>query len=290
MLTKPLACAAIDQVPDFLSKMSVEITAKQADKLPLIAARMRPGAEVFVALIDPADLEGQIAAVGAIHAHGLRPVPHVPARFVRDRDDLARRLAAFAAQGRVERILVLGGGAKHPLGSYKAAIELLETGLLQANGITGFGMAGHPECNADITSTLGEGALIEALKVKQAYASDQGLEAFIATQFLFAAEPVAAWAETLKAHGIALPIAVGVPGPATIKTLVRYAQMCGVGQSARFIRKQALNVSKLLTVNAPDGFVADLARLAEERPELHIARPHIYPFGGFDKLFDWVRQ
>ena len=61
---------------------------------------------------------------------------------------------------------------------------------------------------------------------------------------------------------------VGVPGPATIKTLVRYAQMCGVGQSARFIRKQALNVSKLLTVNAPDAFVGDLARLAHERPEL----------------------
>jgi hypothetical protein len=32
---------------------------------------------------------------------------------------------------------------------------------------------------------------------------------------------------------------------ATIKTLVRAAQMCGVGQSAQFIRKQALNVSKL---------------------------------------------
>ena len=59
--------------PEFLSKMSVEITAKQADKLPVIASRMRPGAEVFVALIDPADLEGQIAAVGAIHAHGLQP-------------------------------------------------------------------------------------------------------------------------------------------------------------------------------------------------------------------------
>jgi methylenetetrahydrofolate reductase (NADPH) len=288
MLTKPIPYADIDAVPDFLSRMSVEITAKQADKLPLVASRMRPGSEVFVALIDPADREGQIAAVAAIRKHGLKPVPHVPARFVRDRDDLARRLEAFAKEGRAERVLVLGGGAKHPLGSYKAAIELLETGLLQANGITGFGMAGHPEGNADITSTLGEEALIEALKLKQAYAKDHGMSAFIATQFLFAAEPVAAWAETLKAHGIALPIAVGIPGPATIKTLVRYAQMCGVGQSARFIRKQALNVSKLLTVNAPDAFVADLARLAQERPELHIARPHFYPFGGFDKLFDWV--
>ena len=188
----------------------------------------------------------------------------------------------------MERVLVLGGGAKHPVGDYRASIELLETGLLQANGITGFGMAGHPEGNFDITSMLGERALIEALQLKQAYAHDHGLDAFIATQFLFAAEPVAAWAQSLNAHGITLPIAVGVPGPATIKTLVRYAQMCGVGQSARFIRKQALNVSKLLTVNAPDAFVAELARRAGSARKLHIARPHFYPFGGFDKLFDWV--
>ena len=65
---------------------------------------------------------------------GSKPVPHVPARFVRDRDDLARRLEAFAREGKVERVLVLGGGAKHPVGDYRAAIELLETGLLQANG------------------------------------------------------------------------------------------------------------------------------------------------------------
>ena len=79
-----------------------------------------------------------------------------------------------------------------------------------------------------------------------------------------------------------------VPGPATIKTLVKYAAMCGVGNSARFIRKQALNITKLLTVSSPDAFVENLARLHFEKPELGIAGPHLYPFGGFDKLLDWV--
>ena len=137
-------------------------------------------------------------------------------------------------------------GAKHPVGDYRAAIELLKTGLLQANGVTGFGMAGHPEGILDITSTLGERALIEALELEQAYARDNGLDAFIATQLLFAAEPVAAWADRSTPDGITLPIAVGVPGPATIKTL---------GALRRHVRRrttgsvhpqaQALNVSKL---------------------------------------------
>ena len=242
MLTKPLAYAAVDAVPEFLGRMSVEITAKQVDKLPLIATRIHPGAEVFVALIDPADLEGQIAAVRAIRQHGLKPVPHVPARFVRDHDDLARRLEAFAREGKVERVLVLGGGAKHPVGDYRAAIELLETGLLQANGVTGFGMAGHPEGNSDITSTLGERALIEALQLKQAYARDNGLDAFIATQFLFAAEPVAAWAQRSMPMASRCRSGRGRDGPPSRR---RGATLRCAASDNRLgpFRKQALTVS-----------------------------------------------
>jgi methylenetetrahydrofolate reductase (NADPH) len=35
--------------------------------------------------------------------------------------------------------------------------------------------------------------------------------------------------------------------------------------------------------------VQQLAKLCASRPELHIAAPHFYPFGGFDKLFEWLK-
>ena len=38
----------------------------------------------------------------------------------------------------------------------------------------------------------------------------------------------------------------------------------------------------------PDEFVSDLAALAIGSPALGIAAPHLYPFGGFDRLFDWL--
>lgn len=272
----------------FLNRMSIEITPKQADRLPLIKAKVPDGCQVYVALIDPAELPGQIEAVAAIRGLGLEPVPHVPARFVRDRDDLAGRLEAFAKRAQVRRALVLGGGAPQPVGRYDAAIQLLETGLFQANGVTAVGVAGHPEGNPDITRAHGEAALLAALKAKQAYITDHGLDGWIATQFLFEAGPVAAWAADLRRAGVTLPVSVGIPGPATIKTLVKYAAMCGVGNSARFIRKQAMNVTRLLSVNTPDDFVAGLATLHATRPELGVDRPHLYPFGGFDRLFDWL--
>jgi methylenetetrahydrofolate reductase (NADPH) len=272
----------------FLSRLSIEITPRQVEKIALLKERLPQGTCVYVALIDPADLALQIEAVSAIRAAGLEPVPHVPARFVRDKTDLEHRLGVFAERGKITQALVLGGGAPHPLGTYDAAIQLLETGLFEAHGIRKIGVAGHPEGNPDIIKAKGEAALIDALKVKQAYLSAHGVEGYIATQFLFEAGPVAYWAKGLRDAGVTLPVHVGVPGPATIKTLVKYAAMCGVGNSARFIRKQALNVTKLLTVSSPDAFVENLAKLHFGKPELGIAAPHLYPFGGFDKLLDWV--
>jgi methylenetetrahydrofolate reductase (NADPH) len=271
----------------FLRGLSVEITPRQVDKLALLKEKLPPGSQVFIALIDAGDRDAQIAAAQAVRDAGFAPVPHVPARFIVDEADLKSRIKALAGAG-ASAMLVLGGGAPEPLGKYDAAIQLLATGVFEANGVKRIGIAGHPEGNPDITKARGEAALLAALKDKQAYLAAHGLQGFIATQFLFEAGPVAEWAQSLRRDGITLPVHVGIPGPATIKTLVKYAAMCGVGNSARFIRKQALNITKLLTVNTPDDFVADLAQLHFARPDLGIAAPHLYPFGGFDKLFGWL--
>jgi methylenetetrahydrofolate reductase (NADPH) len=130
--------------------------------------------------------------------------------------------------------------------------------------------------------------LLRVLKEKQTWLKEKNIQGFIATQFLFDAEPLAYWASHLRNEGINLPLHVGVPGPASLKTLVRYAAMCGVGNSARFIRKQALNITKLLSVSEPTEFVDQLATLHFDKPELGIAAPHMYPFGGFEKLFEWM--
>ena len=271
----------------FLKNLSIEITPKQIEKLPLFQAHVEKGTRVFIALIDPSEVEMQIAAARSLQASGFIAVPHIPARFVRDHEDLKTRVAAFAAAG-VTQMLCLGGGAATPIGEYHAALQLLETGVFESHGITRIGLAGHPEGNPDITKIHGEATLMASLRAKQAVLKEKNIDGFVATQFLFDAGPLALWAGQLREEGIHLPLYVGVPGPATIKTLVKYAAMCGVGNSARFIRKQALNITKLLTVSEPTEFVDQLATLHFDKPELNIAGPHLYPFGGFDKLFAWL--
>ncbi len=272
----------------FLKNLSVEITPRQIEKLPLLQDRLPPATPVFIALIDPADVANQLTAATALRKAGLEPIPHVPARFVIDEADLKTRIGALTGEAGVTSMLVLGGGAPTPIGKFDSTIQLLRTDVFQANGVTRIGVAGHPEGNSDITRIHGEATLLNALGEKQAWLKANGIAGFIATQFLFEAGPVAYWASMLRDNGIELPVHVGIPGPATIKTLVKYAAMCGVGNSARFIRKQALNITKLLTVNTPDEFIEQLAILHIDRPELAIAGPHLYPFGGFDKMFEWL--
>lgn len=287
-ITAAVSATMENPVGAFLGRMSIEITPKQIEKLPLLTAKLAPGTAVFIALIDPSDVANQLQAAIALRAAGFDPIPHIPARFVADEADLAARISNLAKLAGVTSVLVLGGGAPTPIGKYDAAIQLLETGVFEANGITTIGIAGHPEGNPDITKIHGEAALLSALIEKQAWIKSKGLKGFIATQFLFDAGPLAFWAGQLREAGIDLPIRVGVPGPASIKTLVKYAAMCGVGNSARFIRKQAMNITKLLSVSAPDEFADQLATLHFDKPELNIHSPHMYPFGGFDKLFEWL--
>ena len=80
-----------------------------------------------------------------------------------------------------------------------------------------------------------------------------------------------------------LEIHAGIPGPATLKTLVGYATSCGIGNSIRFLSKQAMNITKLATTRTPDKLIADLADYKESNPSSKLTKLHFYAFGGIKK-------
>ena len=98
-----------------------------------------------------------------------------------------------------------------------------------------------------------------------------------------------AWERNVRAAGNLLPIRIGIPGPATIKTLFRFAQISGIGPSMRFISKQARNVAKLMTIQSPDLLLANLATGMAADQDCLIRHFHFYPFGGFAKTAAFAR-
>jgi methylenetetrahydrofolate reductase (NADPH) len=110
---------------------------------------------------------------------------------------------------------------------------------------------------------------------------------YVVTQFCFEAEPIIKWDKLIQAEGNRLPVHIGIPGLATLKTLLAHASACGIGPSMRFLSRQAMNVAKLLTVSAPDALVAELAAYRANDPACGIHGVHLYPLGGLKKSAHW---
>jgi methylenetetrahydrofolate reductase (NADPH) len=123
---------------------------------------------------------------------------------------------------------------------------------------------------------------------KLAYARRTTARARLVTQFMFEAEPLLAWEHMVRAQGSDLPIHVGVPGPATLRGLLNYARLCGVGNSMRVLTRRAGNLLKLASLCYPDALITGLARQRAEDPQCRIERLHFYPFGGLARTARWI--
>ena len=271
--------ATIEQIAKAGANWSIEVTPAGATKVESFGDALEAGTDVNVTFLpgsDPADT-AKIAA--RLRDEGMHPIPHIAARSVKDKAQLEDILKALKAEASVDEVLIIGGGVDNPIGDFDNSMQILETGLIQDYGISKIGVSGHPEGSPDIPAD----ALAQALEWKNEFARKEGLDLYIETQFCFEADQVLAWERDIRAAGNALPIRIGIPGPATIKTLFRFAQISGIGPSMRFISKQAKNVAKLMTVQAPDKLLADLAEGMAADKDCLLAHFHYYPFGGFAK-------
>ena len=271
--------ATIEQIAKAGANWSIEVTPAGAGKVESFGDALAPGTDVNVTFLPGSDPSDTAKVAARLRDEGMHPIPHIAARSIHDKAQLESILKALKSEACVDEVLIIGGGVDNPVGDFASSMEILETGLIQDQGIGKIGVSGHPEGSPDIPAD----ALASALAWKNEFARKEGLNLYIETQFCFEAEQVLAWERDIRAAGNALPIRIGIPGPATIKTLFRFAQISGIGPSMRFISKQAKNVAKLLTVQAPDLLLADLAQGMAEDKDCLLAHFHYYPFGGFAK-------
>lgn len=286
---KEISAVSVDAAADararvaaFVRGFSVETTPGGDAKIDDYRAHLPGGATVAITHLPGANWRDSVRVAARLRREGFEPAPHIAARSIAGAQELDDFLARLAGEAGARQAVALAGSAGAPLGPYASAMQLLETGLFDKHGITTIGVAGHPEGNADI----GDAMLAEALKWKNEFAARTDAKLHLVTQFVFEAAPLLAWARAIGDAGNALPIHAGIPGPATLKTLIHYARACGVGASMRFLTRQARHVAKLLALNTPDKLLLDLAAAG---PDAGIARAHFYPLGGLRRTAHFAR-
>ena len=271
------------RIAAFMTGFTAETTPGSAAKTPDYREYLRPGTVVYITFLPGSDFDGTIAVAKRLKGEGFLPVPHFAARSIPNAAFLEDKLARLTGEVGLEQVLVIGGAIDKPVGDFADTMQLLETGLFDRHGIRKFGVAGHPEGSPDISDQ----AIAEALRWKNDFAERSGAQLYLVTQFCFEAGPVIAWDRRIQAEGNRLPIHVGVPGLATIKTLLGHAKACGIGPSMKFLTRQARNLTKLMTVSAPDRLVTELAAYQASDPGCGIAGVHIYPLGGLRRSAKW---
>jgi methylenetetrahydrofolate reductase (NADPH) len=267
---------------------SIEVMPRTAARVEDFAAILAPGTRVYIAHIDGTPIEDMVATAARLARAGMQVMPHFPARIIADRATLADWIARYRGEAGVTQALLLAGGVTEPVGDFHSSMQLLETGLF--DGFDRLHVAGHPEGNRDIDPDGGDASVMEALRWKQAFADRSDAEMAIVTQFAFEAAPLIAWADRLRAEGIALPIHLGVAGPAKLQTLIKFAIACGVGPSLRVLQRRAMDVTQLLLPFEPTEVLTDLAAHRAAHPDSNIAAVHLFPLGGIGASADWLAR
>ena len=269
-----------------LDEYSIETTPGAAAKIPDYGYILPAGTTVYVTLLPGSSIDDTISVCIRLAAEGFNAVPHYAARQIPNRDKLAASLQRFRDEANGSQVLVLAGSSKSPVGQFDNSMQLLETGLFDQMGITRIGVAGHPEGSPDIPNPT----IREALTWKNSFAQRTDAHMFIVTQFCFQADAFIKWEQELAAIGNRLPIHIGIPGVATIGTLIKHAAACGVGPSMNFLKKQARNASKLLSNSTPERLLRELAQHLIDHPDSSIEKIHVYPLGGMRKSAEWLAQ
>ena len=121
-----------------------------------------------------------------------------------------------------------------------------------------------------------------------ALAKAQGLGAHVVTQFSFAPNRIVEYCADLARRAPAVPVYVGLPGPTSPRTLLRYAQRCGVSASLRALQAQGMGAVRLFTNVDPTDQLTALARHMHTGSASNVVGVHLYSFGGVATTAHWM--
>lgn len=261
---------------------SLEITAKDVDALRIAAPAIPAGTFISVTFLPGETLEARIAATRTVRELGFKPMPHFSARRLGSEAEFEGYLSQLVHAAGVRRCFVVAGDPLEAEGPYDDSTALIETGAFERAGVRTLGIGGHPEGHPHMTAEQ----CLQVLVDKSAAITAHGMAPIIVTQFGFDAEAILSWLVSVRARGVAAPIKIGIPGPAGVKTLLRFASRCGVGASTAVLAKYGLSITKLIGTAGPDRMVDRLASaLGPKHGDVGL---HFYPFGGLEKTVDWI--
>jgi methylenetetrahydrofolate reductase (NADPH) len=268
----------VARIAAFMDGFSIEATRPSATDIAELAMLKR-GTRVYLSAVPNRPPDESLAAAMQIRAAGLEPVPHVAVRNFASEQALDDFLARLNGEASVDNILVIAGD-HNECGPFRRALDAIDNGVLRRRGIRSIGIAGYPQGHPRI----GDDELNRALAEKIAAAEATGLNPEIVTQFCFDARSILDFVARLRGFGFDHRVRVGLVGPTSLTSLMRYAARCGVRASAQGLARRSGLMRQMFALATPDDLIRALAEAA-----LAGVVPHFFSFGGVPATGRWAR-
>jgi len=272
------------ELASLLPSASVEVSSR-GHQLQDLRDHFAPGTEVTITFLPGDNYRHNVETAAALRRAGFNPVPHIAARELPSRQALDDFLARARGDADIRRVLLIAGDVAIARGPFRSSRDIGASGLLEAHGITAVSVAGHPEGHPFL-DTANALALLGAWRD---WGRATNVTINIVTQFCFESAPILGLLGDLDARGVALPVIVGLAGPASPATLGKFALRCGIGNSIRALRAQIGRYGRLLADMGPEQVLRGL-RSAPREATAAIAGFHLFPFGGVRKSGLWLRS
>lgn len=273
--------ASTEKIATLLGGFSLEATFPSEPEIDALRRTTPAGTRIYLSCPPNHSPERLIEFAVTVSKAGFEPVPHLTARAYTDRPSLDRVMSRFVGEAGVRSALVIAGDRDDAAGPFEGALDLIESGALEAHGIREIDISGYPDGHPKIDDAVLHRAMMQKLDA----AAKRGLAVGITTQFCFEPDRILAWLRGLREKGIAVPVRVGVAGPTSMRALMRFALRCGVRTSLKgMLNPKAM---QLFGVAAPDQIIRALAE-AHDRAQLGPASIHFFSFGGLNATAGWA--
>jgi methylenetetrahydrofolate reductase (NADPH) len=273
--------AVVSRIAAFARKASFETTRLSAQDLDEVRGTTPQGCAIYVSAIPSRPLSEQIFTATSLRDAGYEPVPHLAVRNFASTGAMEDHLKRLVGEAGVTRALVIAGDRPEPEGDLFDALAAIKSGVLQRQGLREIGISGYPDGHPRIDDKALAAALADKLKAAQ----DAGLAVRVVTQFTMSTEPVVTLIKRLRDRGIGNPVGIGLAGPTSMTTLLRFARICGVKSSARGLMSNIGLVKNMIGASTADPIVRALTEL---EGELGDVAPHFFSFGGLPATTRWV--
>ena len=263
---------------------SIEILPTQVIKAPPLSELFAEGTEIYLPLLRGDDLNLSVTAAKKILDERMVATPHLAARSVSDASQLDEWLHELAEAG-CNRLMLIAGDSLAHQGPYRDTLDVLSSGLLEKHGFIHLGVAAHPDGHAHAS----ESDVRSALEIKKTYAREKDVHMWLVTQFVFDMTNFAKWLDEWEEAFDILPVHVGIAGPSSLASLMRYAARCGVATSVKMLLSNR-NSRRLMSSWNPDDQMKELYELCGKQASRRLEGLHLFPFGGLESAARWLGE